>query len=392
MIVGIIGGGAVGSVIISHIVKGESINKVYLMDTDKNVLDRLRSKIDRGMEKVVFINEDAEKNDSLKNIVSKVDLIVNAATPDINIPLMKICYRHRVHYIDLANDEVNDQLKFHRDWEKRGITGVLGMGVDPGLTNIFARYITDRMDKVEEIRIRDGDTSYTKEYILAVLYSPSVFLDEVLYYPAMVFRRGRFKLEPPLSGEEKYKFPEPVGELHVYSVSHEEVETLPLYINKGLKYVDFKISFSKEVVQILFALDKMGLTKKTGIKLGKKKVIPRDVLIRLMPRPESLVGKVKGYAVVLTEVKGKVGKDVVIHKLFTIMSHQEAYKKYNTTATAFQTGTPPAALVLLMAENKINIKGVFPPEVLQSEILLSKIKELGLPMEEEIIHRRKLEV
>ena len=385
MKVGIIGAGAVGNVILNHIYGSSIIKEVHILDFDKKALKRIEKR-----RNIVFHNKDATDIESLKNFVENINLVVNAATPSINMQVMEICYDNKVDYIDLANDEIDQQLKLQDKWKKRGISAILGMGVDPGLSNIFAKYISNKLDVVKEIRIRDGDTSYTKEYILAVLYSPSVFLDEVLYYPAIVYRRGKFYLEPPLSGEEVYKFPNPVGRLSVYGVSHEEVETLPHYLNKEVEYVDFKLSFSKEVIQILFALDRMGLTKKTEIKMGGRKIIPRDVLIRLMPRPDFLVGKVKGHAVVVTEIRGIIGKDKITHKLFTLMSHEEAFSKYNTTATAFQTGTPPAALILLMAQRKIKKKGVYPAEELPAELLLRKIKQMGLPMEEEIVVRKEL--
>ena len=49
------------------------------------------------------------------------------------------------------------QLAYDASFHEAGLIGLLGMGQDPGISNIMARMGADRLDEVQEILVRDGD-------------------------------------------------------------------------------------------------------------------------------------------------------------------------------------------------------------------------------------------
>ena len=120
--------------------------------------------------------------------------------------------------------------------------------------------------------------------------------------PALAFRDGKFLRLGSLEGEEVFEFPPPVGSLPVYNVDHEETNTLPLFIGKGLQSVDFKIAIPKDLAHALRVFQRFGLHHGHPIEVEVKstgetvKVAPRDMLAALLPDPKTLAGKAKGAA------------------------------------------------------------------------------------------------
>jgi len=260
----------------------------------------------------------------------------------------------------------------------------LGLGEDPGISNIFARYVADKLDRVEEIRIRDGETAVSKDFPFACLFSPDVFLYEVFESPT-VYENGVMHKVDPLTGEEQYEFPEPIGSLTVFHVDHEETETLPLFIKKGLRYVDFKLALSPETVQMLKVLKQLGLLSEKPLNIKGQKISPKELVIALFPKPADLPGKVDGHASIVVDVKGERKGEKTHHLVYTLMSHREAYEKYGSTATSYLTGTPPAIGAIMIAKNEIKTRGVISPECLDPKPFMDKLSQKGIKINEKTL-------
>jgi saccharopine dehydrogenase (NAD+, L-lysine-forming) len=381
----IIGVGAVGQVIAAHLVRDPDVSKVVLSDISleraKTVADWLKSK------KASAIKVDAGDRKNLVEAMKQIDIVVNATVPRYNLLIMDVALKSNVHYIDLASDmpydSVRNQLSLNNAWKDAGLTAIMGLGEDPGISNLLARHLADKMDSVEEIRIRDGDNGSSEEYPFPCLFSPEVMIDEILSRPE-IFKDGSLRRLSPLSGEEVYRFPAPVGPLTVYFVDHEEPETLSRFINKGLRYADFKLAISPEIAQMLRILKQLNLTSKEPVEVKGVKVAPRDVLLSLLPKPADLAGKVKGYSCIAVEVAGRKARKKTRILAYAYLSHQEAYKKYGVTATSYLTGTPPAIGAVMLAKGDIKVRGVIPPECLKPKPLLAKIEKKGIKIIERI--------
>ncbi len=381
----IIGVGAVGQVIAAHLARDPEVSEVVLsdisLDRAKSVADWLKSK------KASAVKVDAGDRNDLTKAIKQVDVVINATVPRYNLLIMDVALKSNVHYIDLASDipydSVRNQLSLSDKWKDADLTAIMGLGEDPGISNLLARYLADKMDRVDEIRVRDGDNSVSKEFAFPCLFSPEVLIDEVLNRPE-IFKDGALRRLSPLSGEEVYRFPEPVGPMTVYFVDHEEPETLSKFIDKGLSYADFKLALSPEFVQMLKILKQLNLTSKEPIEVKGAKIAPRDVLLSLIPKPADLAGKVEGYSCIAVEVAGrKAGRKMRI-LAYAYLSNQEAYRKYGVTATSYLTGTPPAIGAVMLAKGDIKVRGVIPPECLKPQPLLAKIEKKGIKINEKI--------
>jgi saccharopine dehydrogenase (NAD+, L-lysine forming) len=370
----VVGLGAVGSVIAQVLLRSRAIKSVTM--ADKNIAHALQiAKLSRTRTKIVRI--DANNDEELEAVIEGKDAVINASHPKFNRKMMKLSLANGANYVDLAGNGLDEQLARDKAWKEAELLAVPGLGEDPGLSNIYARYAADRLDSVEEIRVRDGENSTSTKYDFMLLFSPEVFFSEVFDSPR-TFVNGKRISSPPLSGREVYEFPEPIGAQPVYLIDHEEVMTLPEYIGKGVKYVDFKLALTDECVAILQVLKKLGLMDDKPIEIRGSTIAPLELLNSVIPTPVSVAKTVRGHTGIVVEVKGKKRNAAVTYKLSVVVSHAESYRTLHENGTSFLTGAVPAVFIRLLAEGKIRQKGVIPPETLDPYPILRELAQEGI--------------
>lgn len=345
---------------------------------------------------------DASKVDAMVEAFKGIDVVLNLVLPRFNLRIMDACLKAGTHYIDAATDLAiskekprekaaappeSVQLEYDGAFRDAGLTGLLGMGQDPGISNVMARIGADRLDDVQEILVRDGDNGAVEGYPFASLWSADTLIEEVLM-PALAYRDGQFVRLGSLEGEEVFEFPPPVGPLAVFNVDHEETNTIPLFFGKSLQSMDFKIAIPKDLAHALRVFQRFGLhrghpieveVKSTG---DKVKVAPRDMLAALMPDPKSLAGKAKGAACLAVIVRGWKDEAKAGWMFWQILDHQECFRRYGFNATSYPVGAPMAMAAEMIVRGEIDRKGVFPPEVLDPGPFLKHLPEIGITIEE----------
>jgi saccharopine dehydrogenase (NAD+, L-lysine-forming) len=294
---------------------------------------------------------------------------------------MKQALKGGVNYIDLAGYP-SEQVKQYSAWKKAGLVAILGMGEDPGLSNVMARRGVDLLDSVSEIRIRDGETSTSEAYPFVALFAPGVFLEEAVS-PARYFEDEEVKTTTAMYEREVYRFPDPIGDVPVYGMDHEEVHTLPQYLPKKPRFVDFKLALTDDAASSIRLFQQLGLLDRNPLLVGKAKVTPLNVLLRLLPAPSQLAGKIKGNAGILVEIKGVRSGEERVHKFHATLSHEEAFAKYHSNATSYLTGTPTAVCVNLLGTGRIENRGVIVPELLNAAQFIEEAQKLELQVQHE---------
>jgi saccharopine dehydrogenase (NAD+, L-lysine-forming) len=390
----VLGVGAVGSVTAEILAHCEEFDKVILADVNMERAKRAEKKI--SSDKVTVKRVDASDVDAMAKAFKGIDLVLNGVIPRFNLNIMDACVKAKANYADMAWDIAPDKtpangvikktpawipLKKDAAFKKAGIAGMMGLGCDPGLSNIFARKAADRMDRVSEILIRDGDNGYVDGYDFAPLWSPETLIEEVLM-PATIYKDGAYRKVPPFHGREEFTFPDPVGKLPIYNVDHEEAETLPTFIGevlgKGCDYCDFKIALGDEYVDAIKMLGKLGLDSPEKVRVKGVDVAPRDVVAAVLPDPSTLGHKAKGDCAIGAVVKGTKNGKKLGYFIWTQLSHEKTYKKYGHSATAYSVGAPFAIAAILFAQGKIKQKGVFPPEMLDPEPFAKMLPKFGM--------------
>lgn len=369
-----IGCGAVGLVTAQHLIKSAKIDEYTLADIYTGKAEELVNKLGATSE-VSVTKADASDRKALKKLIKGADLVVNGTIPEFNGNIMRTSAECGANYLDFAMGDELDQFTLDKEFKDAGVGALISMGEDPGITDAMAVSASKKLDEVDKILVRDGDNASIEGYDYVALFSPDTLIDEVLCKPA-IYCNGRIERGEPFSEEEDYDFPAPIGKLKVYMCDHEEPVLMPKYIKT--KYCDFKIALDPEFVRITKTLHKLGLTSNKEIEIKGVKVRPRDVVTYFMPKPADLAGKVKGYGCVLVEAVGKKGGKSKRVKMWTVMSHDEAYKLSGMHATGYLVGTPGAVAALMWADGKIKETGVFSPEKIDTDEFLRRLPDFGI--------------
>jgi saccharopine dehydrogenase (NAD+, L-lysine-forming) len=313
-------------------------------------------------------------------------ILLNAALPATNLTVMRACLDAGCDYIDMASGgaeadgipKLDDQFALDAEFTAAGRLALLGMGADPGTSNVYAAYAAKHLlDEVHELRIRDGDNSTCQDHdgFLAA-FSPWVFIDECLC-GAVSWRDGAFRLEEALSGREPFEFPE-LGVLDTYYVDHEESRTLPRFF-PDLRVADFKLCMDDVTRQTLKVMKQLGMSRKDRVRVGDVEVVPRDVVVSLLPEPKDLAGRLRGKTCVGTLARGiRDGVERAFY-IYNVSDHQAAWNELGVHATAYQTGIPPVIAATLMAQGIWRGTGVMSPEQFDPDPFLARLPSAGMP-------------
>jgi len=371
-----LGCGITGLVCAEHVARNRKVDEVVLADIRTDGALRLASKKGQGKFRVTKL--DARDLDSVRKVLKGCDVLVSAIPSEMNLKVMMKAVDAGVNYVDfsVALEIIDDFKKYRRMCERAGVTAITGMGADPGLSDVFARYGADRLDSAYEARVRDGDNGVAQGVGLFSLWSPLDMMEEVTINAA-VFRNGKVEWLPPLHKKEMYPFPEPIGPLPVYNTTHEETFMIPMFI-KGIRHADFKIAVDDGFAAAANMIRKLGMHSLKELDVKGVKVRPLDVVVATMPTPTEMIGKVKGSAGIVVEVIGKKNGRKAMAKTWTALSHEEAHRKYGSNATGYLVGAGGAVGAELIISGAVSDRTLFAPELLPAEKVISMLPGKGL--------------
>lgn len=390
----VVGTGAIGIVIASELAKNPEVEEVRLADINLQRAERIRDWL--KSEKVSAHRVDAGKLDDVVRVAEGVDVIVNATLPRFNLTIIDAALKAKANYVDLAMYDYSSyskQLELDGEYKEAGLTALLNAGSAPGITNVLAANGADRLDRVDAIRIRIFDSVESKEIVST--WSPKVMWDDMATEP-VVYDNGESKRVPLFSGEEIYKFPEPIGPQTVVAHVHEEPVSLPRFIDKGLKYVDLKLG-TPDMPAIKFVVQ-LGLMGDEPVDVGGVKVVPRELFFKLIPPTlsfEEVKNKIKAGTLIdahecyVVEVEGeKAGKKMTYIFSIPFPSLREVQEKLpGATHESYVTGVSAAVFTEMVCTGDIKAKGVFLPECLDveaRETFIAKLAEKDIKIHEKV--------
>jgi saccharopine dehydrogenase-like NADP-dependent oxidoreductase len=319
----VLGGcGAIGRVVVRDLFESRRHNQITV--ADYRPVELIRSP------RVRTVFADARKPDLRGHTV-----VINCTQHDFNLHVMRAALRDRVHYVDLGGlfTWTRRQLKLHRQFQRAGLTAILGMGCAPGITNVMARALSPKVS----VKIRVGSKDFNPAP--GFPYSAQTIMEE-LTLTAWIVEAGKFKQVPPRTGWERVKFPKPVGVQWLVRTRHSEVATLPVTFK--LRQCDFKVGFDRQFVRNVIA--------------GK---IPNQPVDR---------GRPDDYEIARVIADGRV-----------MDCHAKASKRWHASAGDIDTGCPPSIVAQMIATGQITQRGVLPPEVaVPVEPFFRELKKRGM--------------
>jgi saccharopine dehydrogenase (NAD+, L-lysine-forming) len=382
----VLGAGAVGTVSALKFVQDAMLEQLVIADA---VSARASLLADRLCDpRVSYRRLDARDRTAVANAIrdTGTTILLNAALPATNLEVMRACLDAGCHYIDMASagtdddgiPKMEDQFALDAEFKAAGRIALLGMGADPGTSNVYAAYAAKHLlDEITELHVRDGDNSVCQGHDgFVAAFSPWVFIDECLC-DAVSYREGRYHLEPPLTGFEPFDFPE-LGVLNCYYVDHEESRTLPKYFPTA-RTVDFKLCMDDVTIETLRVMKRLGLSGKDRVQVGDTTVVPRDVVVSLLPDPRDLAGRMRGKTCVGTLARGRKNGESRAFYIYNIADHETVFTELGVQATAYQTGIPPVIAARLMHEGRWTGPGVRSPEEFDPDPFLERLAREGMP-------------
>jgi saccharopine dehydrogenase (NAD+, L-lysine-forming) len=339
---------------------------------------------------------DASQQDLIETLARKyqVDLIMNACDPVFNVPIFEAAFACGCNYMDMAMSlsEPHPADPFHktgvklgdyqferaRQWEEKGLLALVGLGVEPGLSDVFARYAQDHLfDEIEEIGIRDGSNLEVRGYEFAPNFSIWTTIEECLN-PPVIWEEGKgwFTTEP-FSEPETFEFPEGIGAIECVNVEHEEVLLVPRWVK--CQRVTFKYALGDQFISVLKTLKMLGLDRKEPVKVKGVMVAPRDVVAACLPDPAHLGDRMFGKTSAGTWVKGvKDGKPRQVY-IYQVADNETCMRELGVQAVVAQTAFNPVIGWDLLAHGIWKGKGVLGPEAFDAAPFMAKMAEYGFP-------------
>jgi saccharopine dehydrogenase (NAD+, L-lysine-forming) len=380
----VVGTGGVGAAVGAVAQRREFFERITFADLDPARPEALVGRLDD--ERFAAAPVDASDQASVAALARDADVVLNATDPRFNLPIFEAAFETRCTYLDMAMslssaDTMLGQLQLEQDerWRAAGLLALVGIGVEPGLSDVFARYAADHLfSEIDEVAVRDGANLAVDGYEFAPTFSIWTTIEECLN-PPLVWELGRgWYTTEPFSEPEVFDFPDGIGPLECVNVEHEEVVLVPRWVKCGR--VTFKYGLGEEFIGVLKTLHKLGLDSKEPIAVRGVEVAPRDVVAAALPDPATLGERMHGKTCAGTFLTG-TGKDGQTRAtyLYHVADNERTMREYGSQAVVLQTALNPVVALELLAAGTWSGAGVLGPEAFDAVPFLDLLAAYGEP-------------
>jgi saccharopine dehydrogenase (NAD+, L-lysine forming) len=324
--------------------------------------------------------------------------VMNAVDPVFNMSVFGGAFDAGADYLDMAmslsrpHPEApyektgvklgDEQFAVAADWEAAGRLALVGIGVEPGLSDVLARYAADHLfSRVDELAVRDGAnlvvTDEEGNEIFAPSFSMWTTIEECLN-PPVIWQDGEWFTTPPFSEPEVFDFPEGIGPVECVNVEHEEVLLMPRWID--CERVTFKYGLGEEFINILTVLHTLGLDRTEKVRVKGVEVSPRDVVAAVLPDPATVGPRMSGKTCAGVWVTGR-GKDGAERStyLYHVVDNEWTMREYGHQCVVWQTAINPVIALELLSRGTWQGAGVLGPEAFDAVPFLDLLTEYGSP-------------
>jgi saccharopine dehydrogenase (NAD+, L-lysine forming) len=399
----VIGAGGVGTAAVAVAARRDFFEQVVVADYDPARVEHALAPV-AGDTRFTGARVDASDRDSMVALIRAhgITHVLNAVDPRFVMPIFDAAFTAGVDYMDMAMSlsrphpdkpyELpgvklgDEQFAKAADWEAAGRLAFVGMGVEPGLSDVFARYAQDHLfSEIDEAGVRDGANLVVDGYDFAPGFSIWTTIEECLNPPVIwEADRGWFTM-PPFSEPEMFEFPEGIGPVECVHVEHEEVLLIPRWIKA--RRATFKYGLGDEFIEVLRVLRKLGLDSTTPVRVKGGEVSPRDVVAACLPDPAGLGDRMHGKtcAGLWVTGRGKDGQPRQVY-LYHVVDNDWCMSEYGSQAVVLQTAVNPVVAFELLARGTWSGTGVLGPEAFDAVPFLELLNEYGMPwaMREEV--------
>jgi saccharopine dehydrogenase (NAD+, L-lysine forming) len=391
----VVGAGGVGGAVAAIATRRSFHEAMVIADYD---LPRAQAVVERaGDPRFTAARVDAADERGVAALLAehRCDTLLNATDPRFVMPLFRAALAAGASYLDMAMSLSSphpdrpheltgvklgdEQFALAGEWERAGGLALVGMGVEPGLSDVFARYAADHLfSRIDELGVRDGSDLTVAGHDFAPSFSIWTTIEECLNPPVVWERdRGWFTTEP-FSEPEVFDFPEGIGPVECVNVEHEEVLLMPRWVQA--ERVTFKYGLGGEFIDVLKTLHKLGLDATSPVTVRGMEVSPRDLVAACLPNPATLGDRMTGKTCAGLWVSG-AGPDGEPRQvyLYHVVDNETSMREYDSQAVVWQTAINPVIALELLATGVWSGAGVLGPEAFDAVPFLDLLTEYGSP-------------
>jgi len=324
--------------------------------------------------------------------------VMNAVDPRFVMPIFDGAFAAGADYLDMAMSLSrphpdapyeqpgvklgDEQFAVADQWEAAGRLALCGIGVEPGLSDVFARYAADHLfSEIDELGVRDGANLTVEGYDFAPSFSIWTTIEECLNPPVVWEKERGWFTTPPFSEPEVFDFPDGIGPVECVNVEHEEVLLMPRWVDA--RRATFKYGLGAEFISVLETLHKLGLDRTEKVRVGGVEVSPRDVVAACLPEPATLGDRMRGKTCAGLQVTG-TGKDGAPRStyLYHVVDNEWSMREYGHQCVVWQTAVNPVVALELLASGTWSGRGVLGPEAFDAVPFLDLLTEYGSPWDQ----------
>jgi saccharopine dehydrogenase (NAD+, L-lysine-forming) len=396
----LVGAGGVGTAATRIAARRDFLTHMVVADYDLGRAEAAVAALKEHGDRFSARRLDASDEDGVRRLLAeeRCDVLLNATDPRFVMHLFRAALAAGAHYVDMAMSlsaphaerpyeecgvKLGDgQFELAGRWADAGRLALVGMGVEPGLSDVFARYAADELfDDIEEIGVRDGADLTVEGYDFAPSFSIWTTIEECLNPPVVYEKDRGWFTTAPFSEPEVFDFPEGIGPVECVNVEHEEVLLIPRWVDA--RRVTFKYGLGDDFIAKLKTLHQLGLDSTAKVTVpgedGPVRVSPRDVVAACLPDPATLGDRMTGKTCAGTWVKGtKDGAPREVY-LYHVVDNQWSMREYGCQAVVWQTAVNPVVALELLATGVWSGQGVLGPEALAPGPFLDLLTEYGSP-------------
>ncbi|AJF69321.1 saccharopine dehydrogenase family protein [Streptomyces vietnamensis] len=396
----LVGAGGVGTAVTRIAARRDFLTHMVVADYDPARAEAAVAALGEQENRFSAHRLDASDEAAVRRLLTEenCDVLLNATDPRFVMPLFNAALAAGAHYVDMAMSLSvphpaapyeqcgvklgDEQFALAEAWEEADRLALVGMGVEPGLSDVFARYAADELfDEIEELGVRDGAHLTVEGYDFAPSFSIWTTIEECLNPPVVYEKDRGWFTTAPFSEPEVFDFPEGIGPVECVNVEHEEVLLMPRWVDA--RRVTFKYGLGDDFIAKLKTLRDLGLDSTAKVTVpgadGPVRVSPRDVVAACLPDPATLGDRMRGKTCAGTWVKGtKDGAPREVY-LYHVVDNEWTMREYGSQAVVWQTALNPVIALELIADGTWKASGVLGPEALPPRPFLDLLGAYGSP-------------